>query len=72
VDHVQINMDESEGIGTRAGYFEVELAWQIVEPVMRHWSADKGQLHRYASGSWGPAESARLLEQTHHAWRNDP
>jgi len=51
---------------------EVELAWQIVEPVLHHWSADKGELHRYASGSWGPAESARLLEQTHHAWRNDP
>jgi glucose-6-phosphate 1-dehydrogenase len=51
---------------------EVELAWQIIEPVLRHWSVDKGELHRYASGSWGPAESARLLGQTHHAWRNDP
>jgi glucose-6-phosphate 1-dehydrogenase len=51
---------------------EVELAWQIVEPVLQRWSASPDRLHEYPAGSWGPEQTERLLEKPHQAWRNAP
>lgn len=38
--------------------FGVEAAWRIVEPVL-HAAA---VVHRYPRGSWGPPETAGLIE----------
>ncbi len=49
---------------------EIEAAWRIVEPIMRHWaerSAD--EFPNYAAGSWGPAAADELLTD-HGTWRN--
>jgi len=50
--------------------FEIEAAWRIVEPVMRHWAAHpRNDLPNYASGSWGPADAEALIAG-HGEWRN--
>ena len=35
---------------------EVELSWQILDPILAHW-AKKGRPEAYASGGWGPASA---------------
>ena len=49
---------------------EVEAAWRIVDPLIRHWDSHPPEtMPTYAPGSWGPAE-ADLLVQPHGArWR---
>lgn len=50
---------------------EVEMAWQVIAPVLQHWKQGRDRLYRYAAGSWGPEESAKLFEQPHQTWRNE-
>jgi len=49
---------------------EIEEAWALLEPFFDAWS-DKYlcPLHDYVSGTWGPAEGDKLLEQRNHKWR---
>ena len=49
---------------------ETEASWKLVSPVLKHWeeSGEDG-LAEYASGSWGPVESERLLAERKHQWR---
>ena len=49
---------------------EVDQAWRIVDPVLRAWSSDPTPLPPYLSGTWGPVQSADLLE-TGRRW-GDP
>ena len=49
---------------------EVTEAWQIVEPLLESFQDPDFPLARYASGTWGPAESDRLLDRMGHRWRN--
>lgn len=49
---------------------EVEWAWRVVDPILRHLSQDTDYIHGYAAGSWGPEESARLFDNDEHDWRN--
>ncbi|HEY8522114.1 MAG TPA: glucose-6-phosphate dehydrogenase [Gammaproteobacteria bacterium] len=51
---------------------EVELAWQIVEPILARWSDSATPLETYPAGTWGPEGAARLFEKPHHRWRNEP
>jgi glucose-6-phosphate 1-dehydrogenase len=52
---------------------EVELAWQVLEPVMQRWEGNAdNNLHGYAPGSWGPEQANRLFERPHQSWRNGP
>jgi glucose-6-phosphate 1-dehydrogenase len=51
---------------------EVEMAWQIIEPVLRHWSQTSDRLYTYAPGSWGPVEAHNLFEEPYQSWRNKP
>ena len=51
-------------------YDEVEQAWRVVEPVLRHWSSDGAPIAEYPAGSWGPEESRRLLEREDQRWRH--
>jgi glucose-6-phosphate 1-dehydrogenase len=49
---------------------EIEEAWALLEPFFDAWS-DKYlcPLHDYESGTWGPVEGDKLLEQRNHKWR---
>jgi glucose-6-phosphate 1-dehydrogenase len=49
---------------------EVEMAWQVLEPVMQRWQASAHDLHGYRPGSWGPEEASRLFERPHQRWRD--
>ena len=48
----------------------VETSWQWITPILDRWSeAGPVVLPAYPSGSWGPAEADRLIEQTGRHWR---
>jgi len=47
---------------------EVELSWQILDPVEQFW-ADHGAPEPYAPGSWGPDSAHALLARDGRAWR---
>ncbi len=48
---------------------EVEQAWRICDPVLSAWENDDVPLAQYESGTWGPAEADRLLEEDGRRWR---
>lgn len=49
---------------------ETEASWKLVTPILEHWQASGASgLTEYVSGSWGPAESDRMLEERGHHWR---
>jgi len=47
---------------------EVELAWQILDPVIEHWAAS-GKPEPYAAGTWGPDSADAMMAHTGRAWR---
>ncbi|UER54288.1 glucose-6-phosphate dehydrogenase [Kineosporiaceae bacterium SCSIO 59966] len=47
---------------------EVELSWQILDPVIRHWER-RGEPEDYPAGSWGPASADRMMARDGRAWR---
>ncbi|PFG38138.1 glucose-6-phosphate 1-dehydrogenase [Georgenia soli] len=47
---------------------EVELSWQILDPILEHW-ARRGQPEQYAPGSWGPASADAMLARDGRTWR---
>lgn len=60
----QLLLDAVEGDRTQFLRFdEVDLAWQIVAPVLDAWKS--GQPSDYPAGSEGPEEQNRLLEPGH-------
>lgn len=50
---------------------EVENAWRYVDQIEDAWhkSAQPPKMAEYPSGSWGPYEADRLLEEDGHGWR---
>jgi glucose-6-phosphate 1-dehydrogenase len=50
---------------------EVEMAWQVIEPVLKHWGQTSEHLYAYPAGSWGPKESSVLFEKPYQSWRNE-
>lgn len=51
-------------------YDEVEYAWRVVDPVIKAWSVQQGDLAEYPAGSWGPAEARCLFEKPETQWRH--
>jgi len=49
---------------------EVEYAWQVVDPILRHWTQETEFIHGYPAGSWGPNSAERLFDSEDQAWRN--
>ena len=49
---------------------EVELAWQVVDPILRHWAQETANIHSYPAGSWGPESADRLFDSDDQYWRN--
>ena len=47
---------------------EVELSWEILDPIERHW-ARRGQPEQYRSGGWGPASANEMLARDGRVWR---
>ncbi|AHH96177.1 glucose-6-phosphate dehydrogenase [Kutzneria viridogrisea] len=47
---------------------EVELSWQILDPVLKHWES-QGAPEPYAPGSWGPPSADAMLARTGRHWR---
>jgi len=50
---------------------EIELAWGIIDPVLRGWSANQEAppLASYPPGSWGPKEAQAFLARDGRVWR---
>jgi len=51
---------------------EVEWAWRVVDPILKHWAVEREYIPTYPAGSWGSAEAARLFDSDDQAWRNAP
>jgi glucose-6-phosphate 1-dehydrogenase len=47
---------------------EVELSWEILDPVLDYWAAH-GKPEPYESGTWGPAAADEMLRRTGREWR---
>ena len=47
---------------------EVELAWQILDPILERW-AGMGRPEAYPSGTWGPESADKMLARDGRVWR---
>ena len=47
---------------------EVDLSWQILDPVIEHW-ATQGPPETYPSGSWGPPSAFAMMARDGREWR---
>ncbi|KUI07484.1 glucose-6-phosphate dehydrogenase [Mycolicibacterium acapulense] len=47
---------------------EVELSWEILDPVLDYWAAH-GKPEAYESGTWGPASADEMLHRMGREWR---
>lgn len=47
---------------------EVELSWQILDPIEQYW-ATLGQPQAYRAGTWGPKEADEMLARDGRCWR---
>ena len=50
---------------------EVEWAWRVVDPILRHWAGNRDGIATYAAGSWGPRNASRLFDRDDQVWRNE-
>jgi glucose-6-phosphate 1-dehydrogenase len=50
------------------GQQEVELSWQILDPIEQMWS-QLGAPEQYHPGSWGPQSADAMLARTGRKWR---
>jgi len=41
---------------------QVEMAWQVIMPVLEGWSQSATGLHLYEPGSWGPADATTVTQ----------
>lgn len=48
---------------------EVELSWQILDPVLEHWESQKEQPEPYEAGTWGPPCGIDMLARDGFKWR---
>ncbi|WP_163542340.1 glucose-6-phosphate dehydrogenase [Occultella kanbiaonis] len=47
---------------------EVELSWQILDPIIDHW-AKHGKPEQYRPGTWGPPSADAMLARDGRTWR---
>jgi glucose-6-phosphate 1-dehydrogenase len=47
---------------------EVELSWQILDPIVEYW-ASKGRPDPYPAGTWGPPSADKMLARDGRTWR---
>lgn len=49
---------------------EVEWAWRVVDPILKHWTANRDFIHTYPAGTWDLPEANRLFDKEGQMWRN--
>jgi len=49
---------------------EIELAWQLIDPIIEIWQQGEPPLVTYPPGSWGPPEAEAFLDQSGRRWYN--
>src|SRR5699024_11869058 len=47
---------------------EVELSWELLDPVLDHW-ASEGAPEQYRAGTWGPPGADEMLARSGRSWR---
>jgi glucose-6-phosphate 1-dehydrogenase len=47
---------------------EIELSWQVVDPILEGWEQGLASLAFYEPGSWGPREADELLARDGSVW----
>jgi glucose-6-phosphate 1-dehydrogenase len=47
---------------------EVELGWEILDPIEEYWS-ENGKPSQYPAGTWGPVDADEMLERDGRSWR---
>ncbi|MEV4435402.1 glucose-6-phosphate dehydrogenase [Streptomyces sp. NPDC049555] len=47
---------------------EVELSWQILDPIEQYWEKN-GRPAQYPAGTWGPVEADEMLARDGRSWR---
>ena len=47
---------------------EVELSWQILDPITAYW-AKQGQPEPYGAGTWGPPSADAMMARDGRSWR---
>jgi glucose-6-phosphate 1-dehydrogenase len=47
---------------------EVELSWQILDPILEHWEGH-GRPEGYPPGTWGPRSADKMLARDGRIWR---
>jgi glucose-6-phosphate 1-dehydrogenase len=50
---------------------EIEWAWRVVDPILKHWAVEREYIPTYAAGNWGPADANRLFDNDDQVWRNE-
>ena len=50
---------------------EIEWAWRVVDPILKHWTVEREYIPTYPAGSWGPADANRLFDSDDQTWRNE-
>ena len=48
---------------------EVELSWQILDPIEKYWEKKGRAPEQYASGGWGPASADEMMRRDGRDWR---
>ncbi|WP_440712316.1 glucose-6-phosphate dehydrogenase [Gordonia sp. FQ] len=48
---------------------EVELSWEILDPVLDTWAASPEPPETYAAGTWGPECADEMMERSGRSWR---
>jgi glucose-6-phosphate 1-dehydrogenase len=48
---------------------EVELSWEILDPILDYWAGRPDQPEPYEPGSWGPGGADAMLARDGFAWR---
>ncbi len=47
---------------------EVELSWQVLDPILRHW-AREAKPALYPAGTWGPQQADLMMKRDGRNWR---
>ncbi len=48
---------------------EVELSWQILDPVENYWAKQRPKVEPYVAGGWGPADADEMMRRDGRGWR---
>ena len=48
---------------------EVELSWEILDPIEKYWGKTNAQPDPYPAGTWGPASAEAMMARDGRTWR---